>query len=121
MKIKRGDIYLADLTDGTGSEQKKIRPVVIIQNNVGNKYSPTTIIACLSSKIDTKSHLPTHLILPDGLGLQYRSMVLCEQIRVIDKVRLIKKIGSLNWRDMNRINKRIRISLDVAKDLHNRR
>ena len=58
MKVKRGEIYLADLSDASGSEQGKVRPVVIIQNNRGNKYSPTTIVACLSSKINTKHHLP---------------------------------------------------------------
>lgn len=95
MKVKRGDIYLADLSDANGSEQGKVRPVVVIQNNRGNKYSPTTIVACLSSKVYSKHHLPTHYLLPEGLGLKYKSMVMCEQIRVLDKSRLIKKITKL--------------------------
>lgn len=112
-KIKRGDIYLAILESSIGSEQKGVRPVLIIQNNKGNKYSPTTIVACLSSKIQTKAILPTHYILPDNIGLRYKSMVLCEQIKVIDKNRLIKKITSLDRIDMNIINRKINISLDL--------
>ena len=112
-KVKRGDIFLADLSAYQGSEQKGVRPVLIIQNNKGNKYSPTTIVACLSSKIENKAHLPTHYILPDGIGLKYRSMVLCEQIRVIDKKRLLKKISKLNKLDMKHINRKISISLEL--------
>lgn len=91
--------------------------MLIIQNNRGNKHSPTTIVACLSSKIYTKHHLTTHCILPDGLGLKYRSMAMCEQIRVIDKSRLFKKIATLNKRQMAIIDKKIKISLDLR--LHN--
>ena len=135
MKVKRGEIYLADLSDASGSEQGKVRPVVIIQNNRGNKYSPTvivaaitgrinkakipTIVACLSSKIYTKHHLPTHHLLPDGIGLKYKSMVMCEQIRVIDKNRLLKKIGTVSRVDMLSIDRKIKISLDLR--LHNQR
>ena len=119
-KIRRGEIYLADLNDSSGSEQSRIRPVIVIQNNVGNKHSPTTIVACLSSKITTKKHLPTHFILPEGNGLKYRSMVLCEQIRVIDKSRLLKKISCVNRRQMNIIDQKIRISLGI-KHLHRHR
>ena len=89
IKVKRGDVFLANLSDATGSEQAFVRPVVIIQNNCGNKHSPTTIVACLSSKIESKAHLPTHYILPEGIGLKHRSMVLCEQIKVIDKARAL--------------------------------
>lgn len=122
MKIKRGEIYLADLTNATGSEQGRIRPVVVIQNNRGNKYSPTTIVACLSSKVYTKHHLPTHYLLPEGLGLKYKSMVMCEQIRVIDKNRLIKRIGQVDKLNMKHIDKRIQISLDLKQQhLHSRK
>lgn len=107
------------MNDASGSEQGKVRPVLIIQNNRGNKHSPTTIVACLSSKIYTKHHLPTHCILPDGLGLKYRSMVMCEQIRVIDKSKLFKKIATLNKRQMAIIDKKIKISLDLR--LHNQK
>lgn len=122
MKIKRGDVYLADLSDANGSEQGKIRPVVVIQNNRGNKYSPTTIVACLSSKVYSKHHLPTHYLLPEGLGLKYKSMVMCEQIRVLDKSRLIKKITKLDKRHMMHIDRRIKISLDLKQQhLHSRK
>lgn len=119
MKVKRGEVYLADLSDASGSEQRKVRPVVIIQNNRGNKYSPTTIVACLSSKIYTKHHLPTHHLLPEGIGLKYKSMVMCEQIRVIDKSRLLKKIATVGRLDMMAIDQKIKISLDLR--LHNQR
>ena len=112
-KVKRGDIFLADLSAYQGSEQKGVRPVLIIQNNKGNKYSTTTIVACLSSKIENKAHLPTHYILPERIGLKYRSMVLCEQIRVIDKKRLLKKISKLSKLDMKHINRKISISLEL--------
>lgn len=115
MKVKKGEIYLANLNDASGSEQGKVRPVLIIQNNRGNKHSPTTIVACLSSKIYTKHHLPTHCILPDGLGLKYRSMVMCEQIRVIDKSRLIKRITKLDKRQMARIDYQIKTSLALHR------
>ncbi|WP_337533128.1 type II toxin-antitoxin system PemK/MazF family toxin [Holdemanella sp.] len=122
MKVKRGDIYLADLSDANGSEQGKVRPVVVIQNNRGNKYSPTTIVACLSSKVNSKHHLPTHYLLPEGLGLKYKSMVMCEQIRVLDKSRLIKKITKLDKRHMMHIDRRIKISLDLKQQhLHSRK
>ena len=122
MKVKRGDIYLADLSDANGSEQGKVRPVVVIQNNRGNKYSPTTIVACLSSKVYSKHHLPTHYLLPEGLGLKYKSMVMCEQIRVLDKSRLIKKITKLDQRHMMHIDRRIKISLDLKQQhLHSRK
>ena len=109
MKVKRGEVYLADLSDASGSEQGKVRPVVIIQNNRGNKYSPTTIVA----------FLPTHHLLPEGIGLKYKSMVMCEQIRVIDKSRLQKKIATVSRLDMLAIDRKIKISLDLR--LHNQR
>ena len=115
MKVKRGEIYLADLSDGPGSEQKKVRPVLIIQNNLGNKYSPPTIVACLSSKTVTKANIPTHYHLPEIDGLRYISMVLCEQIRVIDKNRLMRKLAKLSKSDMYAINIRLRISLDMSR------
>ena len=119
MKVKKGEIYLANLNDASGSEQGKVRPVLIIQNNRGNKHSPTTIVACLSSKIYTKHHLPPHHLLPDGIGLKYKSMVMCEQIRVIDKSRLLKKIATISRLDMLAIDRKIKISLDLR--LHNRK
>ena len=120
-KIKRGDIFLADMNSSIGSEQKGIRPVLIIQNNKGNKYSPTTIVACLSSKIYTKAQLPTPHILPDNIGLKYKSMVLCEQIKVIDKDRLIKKITTIDKVNMRAINQKINISLNLKSKKRRKR
>ena len=94
-------------------------PLAIIQNNRGNKYSPTTIVACLSSKIYTKHYLPTHHLLLESIGLKYKSMVMCEQIRVIDKSRLQKKIATIGRLDMMAIDRKIKISLDLR--LHNQR
>ena len=113
MRIRRGEIYIADMCMNIGSEQGGVRPVLILQNNKGNKYSPTTIIVCLSSKIHSKAKIPTHYLLPELNGLKYPSMVLCEQIKVIDKDRLIKKIGKINKRDMHYIDSKIRISLEL--------
>lgn len=87
----------------------------VIQNNLGNKYSPTTIVACLSSKTVTKANIPTHYHLPEIDGLRYRSMVLCEQIRAIDKNRLMRKLAKLSKSDMYAINVRLRISLDMSR------
>ena len=88
MKIKRGEVYLADLSDASGSEQGKVRPVVIIQNNRGNKYSPTIIVAAITAKLG-KTHMPTHVDLPAKYcNLERDSMVLLEQLRTIDKSRI---------------------------------
>ena len=111
MKVKRGQIYLADLSKGVGSEQGGVRPVLVIQNNKGNKYSPTLIVACITSRYQYKHHLPTHYYIPDSAGLKYRSIVMMEQIKVIDKTRLIKYIGSVSPRFMKILDKRIMISL----------
>lgn len=81
----RGDMYYADLGRGIGSEQEGYRPVVIIQNNTGNKYSPTVIVAAISSKVDAKAKLPTHYLLKAESGLELPSLVLLEQLRTIDK------------------------------------
>ena len=115
MIIKRGDMFYADLSPVVGSEQGGVRPVLIIQNDLGNKYSPTTIVACLSSKTATKANIPTPYHLPEIDGLRYRSMVLCEQIRVIDKNRLMRKLAKLSKSDMYAINVRLRISLDMSR------
>ena len=113
MKVKRGQIYIADLDQSIGSEQSGVRPVLVLQNNIGNKYSPTTIVACISTRIRTKPNLPTHYYLPEATGLNNRSFVMLEQIRVIDKSRLHKYIGNVPPRFMNIINKKISISLGM--------
>lgn len=112
-KIKRGDIFLADMNPAIGSEQGGIRPVLIIQNNMGNKYSPTTQVACLTTRRYTKKHLPTHYILPDVKGLKYPSMVLFEQIFTIDKSRLLKRVASVPKPYMNCMKRYINKSFDL--------
>jgi len=112
-KIKKGDIYLANMDPAIGSEQGGVRPVLIIQNNKGNKYSPTTIVACLTSRVHTKANLPTHYLLPDDIGLKYPSMVMLEQIFTIDKTRLIKWVTRLDKYNMHRIEMQIRRSFDI--------
>ena len=118
-KIKRGDLFIAKLGYGHGSEQGGTRPVLIIQNQKGNKYSNTTIVACLTTKIHHKPYLPTHFILPKlkEIGLKKKSVVLLEQIKVIDKNRLIKKIGHVNDNLMYQIDKKIKISICPNKGI----
>ena len=96
MVIKRGDMFYADLSPVIGSEQGGIRPVLVIQNNVGNKYSPTVIVSAITSQLN-KSKLPTHIELDsEEFGLKSDSIILTEQIRTIDKSRLKEKIGHIN-------------------------
>jgi mRNA interferase MazF len=113
MNIKRGESYYADLSPVIGSEQGGIRPVLIIQNDVGNKYSPTVIAAAITSQRD-KTKLPTHITVDAvGCGLAKDSIVLLEQVRTIDKRRLKEKMGNLNAVDMNRINKALSVSFGL--------
>ncbi len=114
MNIKRGDIYYADLSPVVGSEQGGIRPVLIIQNDVGNKYSPTVIAAAITSKM-AKSKLPTHIDLyANEVGLSKDSVVLLEQIRTLDKQRLKEKMGHLDDQFMNEINNAIAVSFGLS-------
>ena len=109
--IKRGEMYYADLSPVVGSEQGGVRPVLVVQNDIGNKYSPTIIAAAITSK-QTKAKLPTHIELNGGeYGLPYDSVVLLEQIRTLDKRRLRDKIGELSEDEMKRINDGLLISL----------
>ena len=109
--VKRGDLYYADLSPVVGSEQGGVRPVLIVQNNVGNKYSPTIIAAAITSQLD-KAKLPTHIALEAGkYGLPKNSVVLLEQIRTLDKRRLKEKIGELPLNMMTRVNEALLISL----------
>lgn len=111
--IKRGDIFYADLSPVVGSEQGGVRPILIIQNDIGNKYSPTVIAAAITSKL-TKAKLPTHIELPSlEYGLEKDSVVLLEQIRTLDKTRLREKISSLSTFKMQEVNKAMLISLGV--------
>ena len=103
MVVKRGDIFYADLSPVIGSEQGGIRPVIIIQNDIGNKYSPTVIVAAITSQIN-KAKLPTHVeISSEEYGLNRDSVVLLEQIRTLDKKRLKDKIGHMTETDMKKV------------------
>ena len=114
MNIKRGDIYYADLSPVVGSEQGGIRPVLIVQNDVGNRYSPTVIAAAITSRMG-KTKLPTHIdIYADRVGLARDSVVLLEQVRTIDKQRLGEKMGHLDGETMNAVDDAISISLGLS-------
>lgn len=114
MTVKRGDVFFADLNPVVGSEQGGVRPVVAIQNNVGNKHSPT-IVAAITSKT-AKKNLPTHVELKaDCGGLAKNSVVMTEQIRTIDKARLIKYLGHLDEKIMSEIDKAALCSLGIAE------
>ncbi len=104
INIKRGDIYYADLSPVVGSEQGGLRPVLIVQNDIGNRYSPTVIAAAITSKLG-KNKLPTHIdIYASEVGLAKDSVILLEQIRTLDKRRLREKMGHLNESVMARVN-----------------
>lgn len=110
MNVKRGELYYADLSPVVGSEQGGVRPVLVVQNDIGNKYSPTIIAAAVTSKIN-KARLPTHIELPSSYGLVKDSVILLEQIRTLDKRRLKERIGELPPATMQRVNEAILISL----------
>jgi mRNA interferase MazF len=115
MSVKRGDIFYAELNPVVGSEQGGTRPVLIIQNDIGNQYSPTTIVAAITSQLD-KAKLPTHVELSREIcGLEKDSVVLLEQIRTIDKRRLKEKVSSLGEDIMPRVNEAIEISLGLVE------
>ena len=109
---KRGEIYFADLGVNNGSEQGGVRPVLIIQNDIGNKYSPTVIVACITSKIN-KAKLPTHIEIGKESGLLHNSLVLMEQIKTIDKKRLKNYIGTVPSEVMVKCDEAIKISLEI--------
>ena len=113
LNIRRGDIYYADLSPVVGSEQGGIRPVLIVQNNVGNRYSPTVIAAAITSQ-QSKAKLPTHIPLhANTSGLTKDSVVLLEQVRTIDKRRLKEKMGSVDDASMSAVDNAISISLGL--------
>ena len=110
MTVKRGDIYYADLSPVVGSEQGGMRPVVIVQNDLGNKHSPTVIAAAITSKT-TKNKLPTHIeVVASKNGLSRDSVILLEQVRTIDKKRLKEKIGHADEELMQRVNRALSVS-----------
>lgn len=113
MVVKRGDIYYADLSPVVGSEQGGVRPVLVVQNDIGNRYSPTIIITAITSQIN-KAKLPTHVeIGASEYGLTKDSVILLEQLRTIDKKRLEEKIGHLDDDMMIRVNEALSISLGL--------
>lgn len=113
----RGDIFYADLGKGVGSEQEGYRPVVIIQNNVGNRHSPTVIVAAISSRTATKSKLPTHYYIGTECGLEQPSIVLLEQLRTIDKRRLNNFVGRLSAGQITEMNHALAISIDLIDSI----
>lgn len=115
--IKRGDIYYAELNPVIGSEQGGTRPVLIISNDIGNRHSPTVIVAAITSRVHTKAKLPTHTAIRDFEGLNKDSIILLEQIRTIDKKRLQEYIGMLSESEMARVDKvlAISVSLNILK------
>ena len=113
INIKRGDIFLVNLEPVVGSEQGRIRPVLVIQNDLGNNYSPTTIIAPITSK-GFEEEFPTNVqISQEGSGLEKESTILLNQIRTIDKSRIIKKISTLNYYLIKKVDLAIKVSLGL--------
>ena len=113
MSIKKGDLYFADLSPVMGSEQGGIRPVLVVQNDVGNKFSPTIIVAAITSRRN-KADLPTHVeIEADGNGLSKNSVVLLEQLRTIDKRRLRVRIGTSDKTRLPEVNEALSVSLGI--------
>ena len=116
MYVKRGDIFYADLSPVIGSEQGGVRPVLIVQNDVGNKFSPTVIAAAITSKQD-KNNLPTHIeVDAKDCGLAKDSVVLLEQVRTIDKRRLKEKMGAIDQSAMNAVDNAISISFGLGAE-----
>ena len=114
MSVRRGDIYYADLSPVVGSEQGGLRPVLIIQNDIGNRYSPTVIAAAITSRM-SKTRLPTHIdIYAEQVGLAKDSVILLEQIRTLDKRRLKEKMGHLDDSVMDHVNTAIAISFGLG-------
>lgn len=114
MPVKRGEIYYADLSPVVGSEQGGIRPVLIVQNDIGNKHSPTVIAAAITSKKE-KSQLPTHIsVSAQSCGLSKDSVVLLEQVRTLDKRRLKERMGELDSYSMAQVNNALQVSFGLA-------
>ncbi|MDI3546819.1 MAG: mRNA interferase MazF [Halanaerobiales bacterium] len=115
MNVTRGDVFYADLNPVVGSEQGGVRPVLVIQNDIGNKYSPTVIVAAITSKID-KAKLPTHIeISAKNTNLEKDSVILLEQIRTIDKKRLQRHVTHLDKEIIEKVNEAIEISLGLIE------
>lgn len=114
-QIKRGEVYLVDLSSSSGSEQSGLRPVLIIQNDIGNKYSPTVIVAAITSKVVEEAYPIVIKVDENEGGLDKESYILLNQIRTIDKRRLIKRIGKLKKEIMDKVDIALKISLGLIK------
>jgi len=112
-KIRRGDMFYANLTPSVGSEQDGTRPILIIQNDTGNKHSQTVIAAIITSRMASKAKLPTHCYIKAQQGLGRDSLVLLEQIRTIDKKRLQEYIGTLHSESMSKVDKALAVSVGL--------
>lgn len=112
---KRGDVYLVSFDPSVGSEIKKTRPAIIVQNDIGNRYSPIVIVAAISSMPDGKLYPTEVMLLPREGGIVKRSVVLASQVRSVDKARLIKKIGKVNKETLVRVDQALKISLGLIK------
>ena len=117
-KIKRGEIRLCDLGEGYGSIQGGVRPVLIVQNNKGNKYSPTALVCPITSKTRYKAKLPTHMVLTKNMGLKQTSLLLTEQIITVNKFSIGRKLTQLNPAMMERADKCMGISLSLSNQRH---
>ena len=116
LSIQKGDLYFADLSPVMGSEQGGVRPVLVVQNDVGNKFSPTIIVAAVTSK-KNKADLPTHVeIDAGGNGLSKNSIVLLEQLRTIDKRRLKERIGTIDKNRLPEVNEALSVSLGIENN-----
>ncbi len=116
MEVHRGEVFYADLSPVVGSEQGGVRPVLILQNDIGNRHSPTVIAAAITSKLE-KNHLPTHIgIRAQDTGLAKDSIVLLEQIRTLDKHRLRERAGRINENDQERVNQALDVSLGLRSE-----
>lgn len=112
MKIKRGDIWYADLSGTMGSEQAGVRPVVVIQNELGNRFSPTVIVAAVTSQ--NKKELPTHVLLGRETGLMQNSVVMAEQVRTLSKQRFLQRIGAVPFQKMQEIGRALCVSMELS-------
>ena len=113
--VKRGDIFYADLSPVVGSEQGGVRPVLIVQNDTGNKHSPTLIVATVTTKIHKKGNMPTHLLIKNNPAFREASVVQLEQIRTIDKSRIDNYLGKVTSSEMAKIEKALSISLAMEQ------
>lgn len=113
MEIKRGDVVLCDLSQGLGSEQQGVRPCIVVQNDIGNRYSPTVVIVPVTSVI-SKRKLPTHVSINKGsFGLEKDSTITCEGLRVVDKQRFINRIGKIDTNTMLKVDNAMSINLGL--------